>query len=160
MAEGCTVNSITGRRGFLALATLPDVDPYFWTDQPLVKKPIVLDVGNCPPDHAAISRMLAQTFDAQVIQAHGLEDTLDVLRTKPVNLILINRKLDIDYSDGLEILKHLKSQPDFAEVPVMLITNYDEHQDVAVAHGARRGFGKLSLTDADTRRRLAEVFDL
>ena len=124
-----------------------------------MKKPIVLDVGNCPPDHAAISRLLTQSFNAHVIQAHHLEDTLENLRAAPVDLVLINRKLDIDYSDGMDILKHLKSQTEFADTPVMLVTNYDEQQDLAVAQGALRGFGKLALSDATTRQRLSAVLE-
>jgi len=61
----------------------------------------VLDVGNCVPDHAAIRTMLEQTFGAEVLQTDGPDDTLALLRREPVNLVLVNRKLDHDYSDGL-----------------------------------------------------------
>ena len=120
-------------------------------------KPIVLDVGNCQPDHAAIVRMLAKNFDARVLQAHGLEDTLQLLLANDVALVLINRKLDQDYSDGTEILKVLKADEELARFPVMLITNYEEHQVAAVSMGAVPGFGKLSMNDATTQLRLAEV---
>jgi hypothetical protein len=63
----------------------------------------VLDVGNCVPDHAAIRNMLTSTFDVKVLQTHGPEDTLALLHREPIDLVVINRKLDQDYSDGIEI---------------------------------------------------------
>jgi hypothetical protein len=39
----------------------------------------------------------------------------------------------------------------------MLVTNYAEHQEAAVAVGAIRGFGKLEFDKPETRERLAAV---
>lgn len=117
----------------------------------------VLDVGNCVPDHGAIRRMLETNFGAEVLQAHGPEDTRAALERGGVDLVLINRKLDQDYSDGLEILKQIKTDPRLRAVPVMLITNYPEHQAAAVAEGAEYGFGKLELGKPETHERLAKI---
>ena len=119
--------------------------------------PRVLDVGNCPPDHAAIKRMLIQHFGAEVVQTHGAHDTLEYLHEERFDLVLINRKLDQDYSDGVEILKLIKSDPKVADIPVMLVTNYQEHQRSAVAAGALHGFGKLELQSTETHERLAAI---
>ena len=70
--------------------------------------------------------------------------------------MLINRKLDCDYSDGTAILKQLKADPLLAKTPVMIVTNYAEHQDAAVAMGAERGFGKLELQDPATQQKLSK----
>jgi CheY-like chemotaxis protein len=115
----------------------------------------VLDVGNCRPDHAAIRRLVEGVFDAEVAQAHGLLDALAALRTAPFDLVLVNRKLDRDHSDGIDIIKAAKADPALAATPMMLITNYAEHQDAAVAAGAERGFGKLEFDQPATRERLA-----
>lgn len=117
----------------------------------------VLDVGNCGPDHAAITRMMKTSFGAEVVQTDHIEDTLSALRTKSFDLVLINRKLDCDYSDGIEVLKRIKSDPSLAAVPVMLVTNYAEYQAEAIAHGALMGFGKLELQTQATRDKLAAV---
>lgn len=116
----------------------------------------VLDVGNCVPDHASIKRMLASHFDVEVLQTHAGPDTLDLLRQRSVDLVLINRKLDCDYSEGTAILKQLKADPLLAKTPVMIVTNYAEHQDAAVAMGAERGFGKLELQDPATQQKLSK----
>ncbi len=110
----------------------------------------VLDVGNCGPDFQAISQFLTAHFDCQVDQAHGPDDTLAELRKGDYALVLINRKLDRDYSDGIEILKQLKADDELQSVPVMLVTNLSEHQDAAIAIGAERGFGKLELDSPET----------
>lgn len=123
----------------------------------MTAKKRVLDVGNCGPDHSSIQRMLTSAFEVEVLQTHGPEDTLATLRNTPVDLVLINRKLDQDYSDGTEILKAIKQDPSLQAVPVMIITNYAEHQDAAEALGALRGFGKLELRSPETHAKLAAV---
>ena len=61
----------------------------------------VLDVGNCGPDFAAIKQLMKR-FDCEVLQSHGAEDALAALHAGPIDLVLVNRKLDQDYSDGIE----------------------------------------------------------
>jgi CheY-like chemotaxis protein len=110
----------------------------------------VIDCGNCGPDYNSIRKLVQSQFDAVVLQTHGLQDTLEVLAQRPVDLITVNRKLDRDYSDGLEVIRGIKADPRFAAIPVMLITNYEEHQQAAMEIGAVRGFGKLAINDPAT----------
>ena len=117
----------------------------------------VLDVGNCDLDHGSIRKMLEGSFGSSVLRTHGPDDTLELLRTEPVDLILVNRKLDQDYSDGLAIIQAIKADPRLASVPCMLITNYADQQQMAVAAGAEYGFGKKELYADATQERLAKV---
>jgi CheY-like chemotaxis protein len=119
-----------------------------------VKK--VLDVGQCDPDHASIRRFLEGRFEVEVVRAHGPDDALAALRSEPYDLVLVNRKLDRDYTDGIEILKQIKADRELAKIPVMLVTNYPEHQNLAVAAGGERGFGKLEYEKPETAERLAK----
>ena len=105
----------------------------------------VLDVGNCAFDHAQIKSMIEREFDAVVLQAHGAEDALSTLRTEQVHLVLVNRISDRDQTDGIEIIKRIKSDPDLLATHAVLITNYPEYQEKAVEAGAHRGFGKADL---------------
>jgi CheY-like chemotaxis protein len=116
-----------------------------------------LDVGQCGPDHATIKRWMTRHFDCQVIQTHGLSDSLAALRNDTFDLVLVNRKLDRDYSDGIDIIRQIKSDEQLATVPVMLVTNYPEHQEAAVAAGAVRGFGKLEFDNPITLQNVAAV---
>jgi CheY-like chemotaxis protein len=121
----------------------------------------VLDVGNCGPDHAAIRRFFAANFDGvEVEQAAACDDALSLLRHSQFDLVLINRKLDEDYSDGIEVLRAIRQHPEFAAVPVMMITNYPEHQEAAIAAGAIRGFGKLEFGDLATKEKVATALNL
>ena len=117
----------------------------------------VLDVGNCGPDYMAIRNYLTSHFDCEVIQTHGLADTLAELRTSHFDLVLVNRKLDADYSDGIEIVRAIKAEAATQHLPVMLITNFPEHQDAAEAAGAHRGFGKLEFDLSETKEKLAAI---
>ena len=116
----------------------------------------VLDVGNCVPDHAAIRGMLQRSFGAEVVQVDGPDDALAALRKEPFDLIVVNRKLDQDYSDGLDVIKAIKADAKLASVPCMLITNYPDQQQTAVAAGAEYGFGKKELQSDETQARLAK----
>ena len=115
----------------------------------------VLDIGNCVPDYMAIRKLIEGNFDATVSQAHLAEDALARLRKEPFDLVLVNRKLDQDYSDGLEVIKQIKGDAQVAKTPVMLVTNYLEHQQAAVADGAELGFGKLEFGAPETLERLS-----
>ncbi len=116
---------------------------------------ILIDCGNCGPDFHAIRQLAQSHFDVSVIQTHGLQDTLKMLREKDVALVTVNRKLDRDYSDGIEVIRAIKSDGDVGQVPVMLVSNYEEHQQSAVEVGAVPGFGKLSLQSPETVEKLA-----
>jgi CheY-like chemotaxis protein len=119
----------------------------------------VLDVGNCNPDHHSLKTMLTRNYDVNVMRSDALPDTLAILEKTDVDLILINRKLDIDYTDGMDVLKALKQSEKLRGIPVMLVTNYPEHQEAAVAAGGEYGFGKLQLADAGTHERLSRFLN-
>ena len=114
----------------------------------------LLDCGNCGPDFNSIRQMIRSNFSASVIQSHATEDTLQLLKDKKIDLVTVNRKLDRDYTDGMEVIKAIKSDPDLASIPVMLVTNYEEHQDAAIKEGCVRGFGKLAIDEDATRELL------
>ena len=117
----------------------------------------VLDVGNCSADHAAIRSILQRDFSAQVVRAHGLEDALAALQADSFDLVLVNRQLDRDESDGRAIIQAIKSEPGFESLPVMMIANHADDQQRAVDAGAVWGFGKSQLRDPATAQRLRSV---
>ncbi len=105
----------------------------------------ILNVGHCVPDHLAIEAAITQHFDAELVPAENATDTLAKLRAEPFDLVLVNRKLDHDYSDGIEVISQIKNEPQFRTLPVMLITNFSDYQQKAVEAGAVPGFGKQAL---------------
>jgi CheY-like chemotaxis protein len=105
----------------------------------------VLDVGNCLPDRRTLAHWLSSHFDCWVVHCEGASDALAILRQQEVDLVLVNRKLDVDYSDGLRVIERIKGEVALAHLPVMLVSNYPEHQQLAIEAGAVEGFGKLQL---------------
>jgi two-component system, response regulator, stage 0 sporulation protein F len=114
----------------------------------------VLSVGQCVPDTKSLNGFLHAHFDLEIVPAKTGPEALDLLRKSAYDLVLINRKLDEDYSDGLEIIRAMQAEVQLATVPAMLISNYAEYQQEAVACGARYGFGKDHLGQADIVERL------
>lgn len=117
----------------------------------------VLSVGQCAPDHAALSQFLAQHFGVQILTADLPAETLEILRSRTVDLVLINRKLDVDYSEGMDILRAVKDDPELASTPIMIVSNFEDAQQAAVAAGAVYGIGKAELTSQAARDRVAAV---
>jgi len=103
----------------------------------------VLSIGQCAADHAAISRVLADQFQAAVIPVDSEEQVFLELRRAPVNLVLVNRILDADGGSGLEFIRRWKKQE--PHIPIMLVSNYEDAQQEAGQIGAVLGFGKAAL---------------
>jgi len=114
----------------------------------------VLSVGQCIPDDGAILRFLSSHFEVQLTRSIDKNDALARIRTQPFDLILVNRKLDADYSDGLDVIKSIQADPDINTTPVMLISNYPDAQEKAIIAGAEPGFGKLEFNNPDVVERL------
>ena len=119
--------------------------------------PTVLDIGNCDADHMFLDSMFQANFGATLIRAHRLDDAQDKIKGNTVDLILINRLLDVDRSEGMDVLRELKTDPESQDIPMMIITNYEEHQEAAMEAGAVRGFGKAALRSEETRKVIEEV---
>lgn len=117
----------------------------------------VLSIGQCGFDHGNISRFLGQEFGVTVVAADDENDARDELQRSEFRLVLINRKLDLDGSDGVALLKRLQRDDLLGATPAMLVSNYADAQQAAVAAGARPGFGKAEIGDPQVTARLAEV---
>ena len=113
-------------------------------------RPSVLDVGQCDMDHGAIAAMLHRAFGAKVDRAHGAADACAAFNSGRYDLILVNRIFDRDGDQGLDLVRRLKANAGSAHVPVMLVSNFADAQQAAVAAGAVTGFGKAALDARET----------
>jgi two-component system chemotaxis response regulator CheY len=118
-------------------------------------KPKVLSVGNCGFDNGNLGRVLAEYFGAEVQTAVTSEQAIHAVRDGQFDLVLVNRVFDANGDSGLELIKKLQSGEETRATPVMLVSNYADAQDAAIALGARPGFGKNALATPETRERLA-----
>lgn len=116
-------------------------------------KKLVIDVGQCNPDHAALTRAVEQC-GASILRAHTGADAKRLLAEHEVALVLVNRILDADGSDGMQLIGELIAM---GRAPVMLVSNYPDCQSKAVEMGALPGFGKAALADPSTIAMLQAV---
>ena len=116
----------------------------------------VLDVGNCWLDRRAVRHLVETHFDARVDSVSGAGEALDALRRNTYDLVLVNRTFGGSQTAGVDLVTQIKSDPQLAATPVILLSNHPEAQQQAAAAGAEPGFGKAELEDEATRRRLAQ----
>jgi two-component system chemotaxis response regulator CheY len=110
----------------------------------------ILSLGQCGADHAAIAWTVRGNLDAEVVPAATAEEALTLLRNEAFDLVLVNRVLDQDGSLGMDFVNKVKADADLKDIPVMLVSNYEDSQEEAVRGGALRGFGKSALRNPQT----------
>ena len=115
----------------------------------------VLDVGNCDMDHGNLRRLIEGSFDAKLVRCHTQGEALDALRAAGASLVLINRQLDHDLTEGIDVIRAIKGDPDLAATPCLMLTNFPEFRQAAMEVGGEPGFGKRDLFHPDTRVLLA-----
>ncbi|HWB20474.1 MAG TPA: hypothetical protein VG711_09260 [Phycisphaerales bacterium] len=106
-------------------------------------------VGHCGPD-ATLLRLAVQRAVPGITIAMANDDEAVRQHVKDGNALLVNRKLDGDFSanDGIELIQSaLKGRKDLV---VMLISNYEDAQKEAESAGARKGFGKSRVYAPET----------
>tara|TARA_R110002095_G_scaffold154158_4_gene134000 strand:- start:2275 stop:2646 length:372 start_codon:yes stop_codon:yes gene_type:complete len=114
----------------------------------------VLSVGQCVPDTNSLVRFLTSHFDVEIDQSDVEGDTLEKLKNQAYDLVMINRKLDADYSDGIDLIRKIRHTPELIPSKLMLVSNLAEYQDEAVEAGAEYGFGKNEYRNPETVSRL------
>lgn len=119
----------------------------------------VLNVGQCGPDTASLTACITGNFDAVLIPAATTDEALEKLRSESFDLVLVNRKLDADYTDGTILIERMQADPDINTTPIMLVSNFADAQEAAVELGAEYGFGKAELDQPETINRLAKYLN-
>lgn len=122
-----------------------------------MSRPRILSVGQCSYDHGQISRQLDKRLGAEVVAAETHEDAIRAVKSGGIDLVMVNRVGDRDGAEGLDLIRSLKGDPATAEVPVMLVSNYDWAQNEAVALGALPGFGKAQLASGSLPQSLESL---
>jgi two-component system, chemotaxis family, chemotaxis protein CheY len=119
----------------------------------------ILLVGHCGPDSYALRSAVESMVPGAIVEFAPDGDSLR-RGLATASLLLINRVLDGDYSSatGLELILDLhRSAPG---VPTMLVSNFAEAQEQAIAAGARPGFGKREMYAEETRAKIRDAIGL
>ena len=111
----------------------------------------VILVGNCHFDGSRIASLIESTFEnTTVARIDTTKQARTILKKDgcKVDLIIINRIGNFDKKNGLGLIDHV--QKNCKNVPIMLITNYEDKMKEAMEHSAVQGFGKANLETKKT----------
>lgn len=109
-----------------------------------MKKTIAL-VGHCGPDASYLRLAVSRAAkEVRIVAADDDEELATVLRGG-VDLLLLNRQLEWGFktSEGIDLIRQLRAE--HPQVRMMLVSNFPEAQQAAVAAGALPGFGKREI---------------
>lgn len=109
----------------------------------------VLIVGHCDLDNPQITSLIEENFSANVTRVKLLKKTREFLEKQDYDLVIINRIGAFDQESGLELIKEIK-QSGYKELPLIMVTNFQDQMDEAVKLGAVPGYGKAKLHEKET----------
>jgi len=112
-------------------------------------------VGHCGPDSFLLVNAVRSAVPGVVVIKNTDEKDL---WESGAELLLVNRVLDGFYDDeqGLRIVGEAASKG----VPAMIISNYQDAQDAAVAAGGVAGFGKTDVRSDKSRNAIRSALGL
>jgi len=95
----------------------------------------ILIVDDCQTTRKLLGHYLKTRGYSVVFAENGL-DALEKLGTETVNLVLTD--LNMPYMDGMELIKTMRADPAWSEVPILMVTteNDDEERQKAFNNGA------------------------
>jgi two-component system chemotaxis response regulator CheY len=95
----------------------------------------ILVVDDCHTTRKLLGHYLKCRGYSVVFAENGL-DALEKLGTEPVNLVVTD--LNMPYMDGMELIKTLRSDPAWSEMPILMVTteNDESEKELAYSHGA------------------------
>jgi len=99
-------------------------------------------------------------IEKSIIEAYGYEvdlardgvEGLSMVRSKPYDMIVTD--LDMPRMDGFALVEHLRQEPDFAHIPIVIVTSREKEEDKkrgievgADAYILKGGFDQSNLID-------------
>src|SRR4051812_38774731 len=106
----------------------------------------VLLVGHCGPDSSYLRMTINRAVpEVDIVMADDSGELSKSLQSHDIDLILFNRELGygFDPDEGVEAIRVLHQGR--LNTKMMLVSNYPDAQQAAVAAGAMPGFGKREL---------------
>jgi len=119
-------------------------------------KKVVL-VGHCGADSSYLRIAVASAGAGVSVVAADDQEALTAALKNGVELVLVNRILDwgFDEEEGVALIARLRQT--HPQVKTMLVSNYAEAQQAAVAAGALPGFGKREIGSAKVKELLKSI---
>ena len=108
----------------------------------------ILDVGQCGYDGPRMTKMLKSQVGVAVDAADTLAEAGEKIEANRYDLVLVNRELALEGTEGLDLIRAMKDSGD--PTPVMLVSDKPDAQAEAERLGAVHGFGKSDLDEPAT----------
>jgi two-component system chemotaxis response regulator CheY len=107
----------------------------------------ILLVDDCKTTRKLLGHYLKTRGYSVVFAENGL-DALEKLGTDPVNLVMTD--LNMPYMDGMELIKTLRADPTWTDLPILMVTteNDEEERQKAFSNGANGYLVKPVTGDA------------
>ena len=102
-------------------------------------------VGHCGPDASYLRSAVTSSVRGTQIMMIDEAARLDKALGDGIDLILMNRQLDwgFETEEGVELIRQIRAK--HPNIKTMLVSNYAEAQQEAIAAGALPGFGKREI---------------
>jgi hypothetical protein len=110
----------------------------------MAQKKIAL-VGHCGPDSSYLRMTISKAVEGAKILSADDDGELSHVLGEGVDLLLFNRELGYGFSKtaGVDVIQELRSSN--PKLKMMLVSNFPDAQEAAVAAGALPGFGKREI---------------
>jgi two-component system chemotaxis response regulator CheY len=116
-------------------------------------KKVVL-VGHCGADSSYLRIAVASVQTGISVASVDDEESLAAALTAGAELILINRIIDWGFDDQAGVALIARLRRTHPNVKTMLVSNYPDAQQAAIAGGALPGFGKREIGSAKVKELL------
>lgn len=121
-----------------------------------MSKTIVL-VGHCGPDSSYLKLAASNAVKGVSVVSADDEQQLNRYLTAGADLLLVNRLLDYGFkaTEGVALIARLRRT--HPHLKMMLVSNYEDAQQAAVAVGALPGFGKREIGTARVKQLIQQA---
>ena len=116
-------------------------------------KPSVMSIWQCAPDSGLLERFFQQ-LGAECVSVADEAQARHILEERHWKLVIANRAFDSDGSSGIHVPAMFAKMALDGDPVFMLVSNYQDAQDEALACGLTRGFGKAELRTAELKERI------
>jgi two-component system, cell cycle response regulator len=106
------------------------------------------------PENQDLKRSILEPFGYEVLCAGTVADALELVRKRPASLIVSD--IGLPDASGLDLLQALKSEPELARIPVVIITSSHPERSMQAA-AMRLGAARFLVRPLDASEVLREV---
>ncbi len=110
----------------------------------------VILVGHCEHDSGKIVDSLLRAGFKEFKSADSVDEAVGFLGKEDISLFVGNRVIGSDEKGGIALVDKVKGCDEGKDIPIMILSGFEETQKEAVEHGAVQGVGKAVIASDET----------